>query len=73
MKPETISIRLDEELAPLLAEACKRSGQTRSEVVREALKKHLAQLRFKSLRRRVLPYAEARGYLTDEDVFDDVS
>lgn len=73
MKRETISIRLDEELAPLLAEACKRSGQTRSEVVREALKKHLAQLRFKSLRRRVLPYAEARGYLTDEDVFDDVS
>ena len=73
MKRDTISIRLDEELAPLLAEACKRSGQTRSEVVREALKKHLAQLRFKSLRRRVLPYAEARGYLTDEDVFDDVS
>ena len=73
MKRETISIRLDEELAPLLAEACKHSGQTRSEIVREALKKHFAQLRFKSLRRRVLPYAEARGYLTDEDVFDDVS
>jgi hypothetical protein len=41
--------------------------------MREALKHHLAQLRFDQLRRRVMPFAEARGYLTDEDVFKSVS
>jgi hypothetical protein len=29
--------------------------------------------RFEDIRRRVLPFAEARGYLTDEDVIRDVS
>jgi hypothetical protein len=42
-------------------------------VVREAVRRHLAQLRFEQLRRRVMPFAEARGYLTDEDVFNKVS
>jgi hypothetical protein len=27
---------------------------------------------FELLRRRIMPFAEARGYLTDEDVFNDV-
>jgi len=30
-------------------------------------------MRFERLRRRALPFAEARGYLTDEDVARDVS
>ena len=41
--------------------------------MREALRRHLARLRFEQLRRRVMPFAEARGYLTDEDVFDTMS
>ncbi|NTV34622.1 MAG: CopG family transcriptional regulator, partial [Deltaproteobacteria bacterium] len=28
---------------------------------------------FETLRRRIMPFAEARGYLTDEDVFAAVS
>jgi hypothetical protein len=28
---------------------------------------------FEQLRQRVMPFAEARGYLTDEDVFRDIS
>jgi predicted transcriptional regulator len=73
MKGDTITVRLDDELAPILDEVCRRSGRTRSEVIREALKRHLAQLRFEQLRRSVMPFAEARGYLTDEDVFNRVS
>jgi hypothetical protein len=30
-------------------------------------------LRFEEPREQVMPFAEARGYLTDEDVFEDVS
>ena len=73
MKGDTITVRLDDEIAPILDEVCRRSGRTRSEVMREALKRHLAQLRFEQLRRRTMRFAEARGYLTDEDVFKTVS
>ena len=73
MKQGAVTVRLDDDLEPLLDEVCRRSGRTRSEVVREALRWHLAQLRFEQLRRRVMPFAEARGYLTDEDVFNKVS
>jgi metal-responsive CopG/Arc/MetJ family transcriptional regulator len=73
MKGDSISVRLDNGLLPILDEACRRSGRTRSEVMREALRRHLSQLRFEQLRRRVMPFAEARGYLTDDDVFNMVS
>jgi metal-responsive CopG/Arc/MetJ family transcriptional regulator len=73
MKGDTITVRLDKDLVPILDEACQRSGRTRSEIMREALKRYLAQLRYEQLRRRVMPFAEARGYLTDEDVFKNVS
>jgi metal-responsive CopG/Arc/MetJ family transcriptional regulator len=73
MKGNTITVRLDDDLLPLLDEVRRDSGQTRSEVIREALKRHLARRRFEQLRRRVMPFAEARGYLTDEDVFKVVS
>jgi hypothetical protein len=48
-------------------------GQTRSQVMREALKRRLAPLRFEQLHGRVKPFAAKRGYLTDEDIFDRVS
>jgi metal-responsive CopG/Arc/MetJ family transcriptional regulator len=68
-----MTVRLDDDLLPILDEVCRRSKRTRSEVMREALRRYLAQLRFEQLRRRVMPFAEARGYLTDEDIFNQVS
>jgi predicted transcriptional regulator len=73
MKGSAITVRLDDDLVPLLDEACRRSGRTRSDVMRDALKRHLAQLRFEHLRRRVMRSAGARGFLVDEDVFNQVS
>lgn len=69
----TLTIRLDEETDNLLNQISKRAGRTRSEVVRDALRHQLAVLQFDQLRKEVLPFAEARGYLTDEDVFRDIS
>jgi Arc/MetJ-type ribon-helix-helix transcriptional regulator len=69
----SITIRLDERLERMLRDECSRSGHSRSEVVRDALRRQLAIRRFDALRERMLPVAEARGYLTDEDVFRDVS
>lgn len=68
-----LTIRLDEELERLLDRLCEETGRTRSDVVRDALRRQLGLLRFEQLRRQVMPFAEARGYLTDEDVFRDVS
>jgi predicted transcriptional regulator len=68
-----VTIRLDEDLERRLEEAAQASGRSRSEIVREALRRQLALMRFEQLRRRIMPFAEAEGYLTDEDVFRAVS
>jgi predicted transcriptional regulator len=68
-----ITIRLDEELERELDRACTRTGRTRSDLARDALRRQLALLRFERMRKRALPLAESQGYLTDEDVFRDVS
>lgn len=73
MKSSAVTIRLDADLERLLDRVCKQSGRTRSDVVRDALKRQLSIIRFEQLRRQVLPFAEARGYLTDEDVNRNVS
>ena len=73
MKTTTLTIRLDGDLDKLLSKAARQSGKNRSEVAREALRRQLRISRFETLRRRIMPFAEARGYLTDEDVFRNVS
>ena len=73
MKTSTLTIRLDPEMEEQLDRVAKRSGRSRSEVVRDALRRQLAVAQFEDLRKRMMPFAEAAGYLTDEDVFRDVS
>jgi len=73
MKTTTLTIRLDDDLDKLLSKAARQSGKNRSEIAREALRRQLRISQFETLRRRTMPFAEARGYLTDEDVFRDVS
>jgi len=73
MKTTTLTIRLDEDLDKLLLKAARQSGKNRSAIAREALRRQLRISQFEVLRRRIMPFAEARGYLTDEDVFRDVS
>ncbi|MCK7531969.1 MAG: ribbon-helix-helix domain-containing protein [Marinilabiliales bacterium] len=68
-----MTIRLDEELDELLARASRRTGKSRSEIVREALRRQVRIESFDELRRRIMPFAEARGYLTDEDIFAKIS
>jgi predicted transcriptional regulator len=73
MKTSALTIRLDPELDRQLDRLAARSGRSRSEIARDALRRQLAVLQFEEARRQVLPFAEARGYLTDEDVFRDIS
>ena len=73
MKRGTLTLRLDEELERDLDRLARQTGRTRSDLARDALRRQLSLLRFERLRNRVLPFAEARGLLTDEDVFSAVS
>ena len=73
MKTSAVTIRIEPDLQKLLDKVCKQSGRTRSDIVRDSLKRQLSIIRFEHLRRQVLPFAEARGYLTDEDVNKAVS
>jgi predicted transcriptional regulator len=69
----TLTIRLDDKLEEELNSLARRTGRKKSDLAREALRRQLAVQRFRTLRRRAMPYAGAAGYLTDEDVFRDVS
>lgn len=73
MKTSTLTIRLDPVTERLLRSVAKRSGRTRSDIARDALKRQMAVLQFEDARRRVMPLAEARGLLTDEDIFKAIS
>jgi predicted transcriptional regulator len=73
MKTSSLTIRLDKDLDALLSKASQRSGKNRSVIAREALRRQLRLEQFEEIRKRVMPFAEARGYLTDEDVFSQIS
>jgi predicted transcriptional regulator len=69
----TLTIRLDAKLEKALDRIAKRTGRTKSEIAREALERQVAVARFRELRAKTLPFAEAQGLISDEDVFRAVS
>jgi len=69
----TLTVRLDDDLQQRLDAVSRRSGRSKSSVVRDILRRHLLREEVRQLRAEIMPFAESRGYLTDEDVFDDVS
>ncbi|MGH9929134.1 MAG: ribbon-helix-helix domain-containing protein [Pyrinomonadaceae bacterium] len=70
---ETFTVTLPARMRKELDALVKRTGKSRSEVVREAVRRQLALERFHALRERLVPKARARGINTDEDVFKLVS
>ena len=73
MKGSALTVRLEKGLQKKLEGLCRKLGRSRSDVVREAIEKRVDLLRFEDLRKRLIPYAEAKGILTDEDVFREIS
>jgi predicted transcriptional regulator len=69
----TITIRLPDDLRADLEAISKAENKPLSDVVRESLRRYVAIQRFRQLRTKVLPFAEAQGLLTDEDIFDAIS
>jgi predicted transcriptional regulator len=73
MKTELVTIRLDHELNLLLTRISQSTGKNKSDIIRQALVCQLRIEQFEKIRHQVLPFAEARGLLIDEDIFSQVS
>ena len=69
----TLTIRLPDELKADLQELSAAESKPVSDLVRESLRRTVAVAKFRSLCRHVLPFAEAQGLVTDEDVFEALS
>lgn len=70
---ETLTVRIPESMRIDLMELSKEQKKPVSDLVRESLQKFIAIQRFRKLRKTVMPFAEARGIFTDEDVFREFS
>ncbi len=67
---QAITIRIPEDMRNNLQEISKSEGKPVSDLVRESLKKYISVYRYRKLRNKVLPFAEAQGILTDEDIYN---
>ena len=66
---KTLNIRIPNDIRMQLMALGKEEKKPLSDLVRESLREFLVIRRFRRLRGKVLPFAEAQGLLTDEDVF----
>jgi predicted transcriptional regulator len=70
---ETLTIRLPDDLKNDLQKLSEELSKPVSDIVRESIRRYVAVEKFRALRKKTLPFAEAQGYLTDEDVFHAIS
>ena len=66
---QALNVRIPDELRRELLAISRDEQVPFSSLVLESLREYLAVRRFRRLRGKVLPFAEAQGLLTDEDVF----
>ncbi len=69
----TLTILLPEQLRNDLKKLSQQEHKAVSDIVRESLRRHVAVQQFRSIRCRILPFAEAQGLVTDKDVFKALS
>ena len=70
---QTLTVRIPDELRKELKRISDEESKPVSDLVRESLKKYIAIRKFRSIRNKVLPFAESQGLLTDEDVYKLIS
>ena len=68
-----VTVSLPQTLTEELDAASREAGTSRSEIVRDALKRYFMLREYRALRAELMIEAEAKGIITDEDVFNQVS
>lgn len=69
----TLTVRLSESESQNLDTLCASNGKSRSELVREALRAHHLREALRQSQTQLAPLARASGWLTEDDVLQDVS
>lgn len=69
----TLTLRIPDDLKQQLEELSRQQRRPTSELVRESLRRYIVTEQLKVIRRKTVPLAEAQGFLTDEDIFKEVS
>lgn len=69
----TLTVRLSESESQNLDALCAGSGKSRSELVREALRSYHLREALRQSQTQLAPLARASGWLTEEDVLQEVS
>lgn len=69
----TLTIRLPQALKLDLDKLSQDENRAVSDIVRESLRRYIAVEKFRAVRKKILPFAEAQGLLTDDDVFKALS
>jgi predicted transcriptional regulator len=73
MNTNTLTVRIPDDLRADLLELSAQHHVPVSDLVRDSIRRYVAVQRFRALRKQTLPFAEAQGLLTDEDVFRAIS
>jgi predicted transcriptional regulator len=69
----TLTVRIPDRLRRDLEKLSRKENRPLSDLVRDSLRRYVAVETFRAVRKATLPFAEAQGFLTDEDVFKVVS
>jgi len=64
-----LTIRITDDLRKALYQISRGERIPVSDLVRESIQRYVSIYQFRQLRNKVLPFAEAQGLLTDDDVF----
>lgn len=69
----TFTVRIPEKLRADLRRIRRQQNKPVSDVVRDSVRRYVSIAKFRALRKKVLPFVEAQGLVTDKDVFQAVS
>lgn len=69
----TLTVRLSEEESNALENICELTGKSRSHVVRDALRGFRLREALRQSQERLAPTARASGWLTEDDILQEIS
>ena len=68
-----VSVSLPPDLATELNRIARKTGRTKSDILKESFSAYLQETRVRSLQRYFIPRAKRAGILTEDDVFRAIS
>lgn len=68
-----VSVSLPSDLAAELNRLARKTGRTKSDILKESFSMYLWDTQFRFLQRYFIPHAKKAGILTEDDVFRAVS